>query len=136
MRNWLKWIRISLGLVAMLALLGLAQSQPISINRIPVVEWNHNDTLELIDYPTVLSWTAGCVENENQWPQIDSIEERLSRHPSVFKVEASVGINGIIRIQIDQRDPLLRLIDSLGHQIYLDKTKFNSSPLNKNSLAT
>lgn len=123
MQSWLKWVRISLGLGSMLALLGLAQSQSIAFTKVPVVEWNQNDTLELIDYPTVLTWTDGFVKNGSQWPQIDSMEERLRRHPSVYRVEASVGINGKIRIQIDQRDPLLRLIDSLGHQQYLDKTK-------------
>jgi cell division protein FtsQ len=121
MRNWLKWIRISFGVAAMLALLGLAQSQSIKLSDVPVVEWNQNDSLELIDYQTVLSWTSGFLPKGNSWPQIDSMEERLGRHPSVFHVEASVSVNGKIRIQIDQRDPLLRLIDSLGHQRYLDK---------------
>lgn len=106
----------------MVGLLGLAQSQPIRIRETPVVEWNAEDTLELIDYSTVLSWTSGLIVPGNQWLSIDSIEERLGRHPSVQNVEASLGINGQIRIQIDQRDPLLRLLDSLGHQNYLDKT--------------
>ena len=123
MRNWLKWIRISLGVCTMLALLGLAQSQPTSYNEVPVVEWNADDTQDLIDYSTVLSWTSGFASKSSRWPQIDSIEERLGRHPSVHQVQASVGINGTIRIQIDQRDPLLRLMDSLGHQLYLDKSK-------------
>ena len=110
-------------MLAMLALLGLGQSQSIELSEVPVVEWNKDDTLELIDYQTVLSWTSGFVSNGSAWPQIDSMEERLGRHPSVYHVEASVSVNGKIRIQIDQRDPIVRMIDSLGHQRYLDKTK-------------
>lgn len=123
MKSWLKWIRFALGLASMGFLLGLAQTQPNPHKTTAVVEWNDNDTLELIDYQTVLSLTKAFISDANTWPRIDSIEDRLSRFPSIEGAEASVGINGNVRIQINQRDPLLRLIDSLGHQQYLDKKK-------------
>ncbi len=123
MKKWLKWIRFALGLASMGFLLGIAQTQPHPHKTTAVVEWNDNDTLELIDYQTVLSLTGEFISNPNSWPRIDSIEDRLSRFPSIEVAQASVGINGNVRIQINQRDPLLRLIDSLGHQQYLDKKK-------------
>ncbi|MDA0929847.1 MAG: hypothetical protein O3C32_00580 [Bacteroidetes bacterium] len=123
MKKWLKWIRFALGLASMGFLLGLAQTQPNRHKTTAVVEWSDNDTLELIDYQTVQALTAEFISNPNAWPRIDSIEDRLSRFPSIEGAQASVGINGMVRIRINQRDPLLRLIDSLGHQQYLDKQK-------------
>jgi len=52
---------------------------------------------------------------------IHQIEKDLEQIPYVKNVTVSMDINGLLKITIDQRKPVLRIINELGNGYYLDE---------------
>jgi cell division protein FtsQ len=55
---------------------------------------------------------------------VRKIEEALELHASIKKAEVFRGPNRIIQTRIEQRRPILRIIDKLGASYYLDENGF------------
>ncbi len=53
---------------------------------------------------------------------LEKMERVLSKKPAVGKAELFVSIEGTLRIELDQREPVLRMIDREGKGSYLDKS--------------
>ncbi len=53
--------------------------------------------------------------------EIESIENMLEKDPFVFDANAFVDQHNNIRVRIQQREPLLRILDNNGGNYYLDK---------------
>jgi cell division protein FtsQ len=53
--------------------------------------------------------------------EVARVEELLNQDPFVQKSEAFVDANNDLNIKIEQRTPLLRIIDNTGQNYYLDK---------------
>jgi len=49
-----------------------------------------------------------------------AVTEAISVHPAVEKVNAYFQSNGVLSIEIEERDPVIRIIDGLGEQYYID----------------
>jgi cell division protein FtsQ len=49
------------------------------------------------------------------------IEKAISQQPNVDSVNVYFSINGNLHIEIDQRTPLIRIIDGVGESYYIDK---------------
>ena len=49
------------------------------------------------------------------------IEEELRQNPFIGQVDVFSGINGVLNIQIEQRIPLLRIIDKKNNAYYIDR---------------
>jgi cell division protein FtsQ len=52
---------------------------------------------------------------------LDKIEQVVHTNQAVKECKAYTGINGVLHIDIDQREPFVRIIDSRGQGYYLDK---------------
>lgn len=50
-----------------------------------------------------------------------NIEEQLKRYSSVKNAEVYVTLNGDIRVEIDQRNPIVRIINKRGQSYYIDQ---------------
>lgn len=53
---------------------------------------------------------------------LEKMEHTLSKKPAVGKANVFVSIEGTLRIELEQREPVLRLIDREGKGGYLDKS--------------
>jgi cell division protein FtsQ len=62
---------------------------------------------------------------------IPELERALNSHPAVENAEVSADLNGLIRISVVQRTPVLRIINKNGESYYIDKQS-KLMPLNEN----
>ncbi|MBS1651786.1 MAG: hypothetical protein JSU07_07235 [Bacteroidetes bacterium] len=62
------------------------------------------------------------------------LEKTLNSHPAIQKADVAADINGEIKINIIQRTPILRLINTDGESYYID-TEGKPMPLNENYTA-
>jgi cell division protein FtsQ len=52
---------------------------------------------------------------------VDRVERVLEEDPFVLNAEAMLTANSKVKINVQQREPILRVMDNLGAQYYLDK---------------
>ncbi len=52
---------------------------------------------------------------------ISMLENTIKKHPSVKKVEVYKKINGILYIEVEQRIPIVRIINDSNENFYIDK---------------
>lgn len=51
---------------------------------------------------------------------ISNIEKVLNSHAAISKAEVSMSIDGVVKIDVEQRNPVIRVINSGGDSYYLD----------------
>lgn len=62
---------------------------------------------------------------------IPELERALNSHPAVENAEVSADLNGVIKVSVVQRTPVLRIINKNGESYYIDKQS-KLMPLNEN----
>lgn len=62
---------------------------------------------------------------------IPELESALNSHPAIENAEVSADLNGLIKVSIFQRTPVLRIINKSGESYYID-TQSKLMPLNEN----
>jgi cell division protein FtsQ len=51
---------------------------------------------------------------------ITDIEKTLNSHPAISNTEVSMSIDGIVKVDVKQRNPIIRIINPNGDSYYLD----------------
>lgn len=77
------------------------------VNEKEIEQLLHKDELHVFGFP----------ESEVNTKQLETL---LSKEPGIRKAEVYTGINGRITVEIDQRDPIVRIINDRGYSYYLD----------------
>ncbi len=54
--------------------------------------------------------------------EVERMERVLEEDPFVADAETYVGLSNVLHVRIDQREPILRILDNTGGNYYLDKT--------------
>jgi cell division protein FtsQ len=72
----------------------------------------------------------------NQYKNINIplLEKALNNHPSVANAEISADLNGELKIDVEQRKPILRIINQDGESYYID-SQSKLMPLSENYTA-
>lgn len=52
---------------------------------------------------------------------VSEIEHVLNSHPAISNAEVSMGINGLVKVDVKQRNPIIRIINADGDSYYLDE---------------
>ncbi|NTW23121.1 MAG: hypothetical protein HGA37_00365 [Lentimicrobium sp.] len=53
--------------------------------------------------------------------EVEKIQKLFDNDPFIKKAAISIGVNGIVKASIKQRNPLVRVIDQKGQQFYIDE---------------
>ena len=125
-----KIIRISIGVflvTGIVALFSFAQNREnemlcskinILISRDPL---NENFLVEEDDIRQLIATQIGQVENSPiKNIDINSLERILYRNPWVLNANVYLDIDGVVNVEIEQRKPILRIINYLGENFYMD----------------
>jgi cell division protein FtsQ len=117
------WLMLALYFLVLLPLVG-AKKKDIACESINVaISDNTNnyfvqeaDVLSMLDDKGILL-KGYAIDSINR----DRLEELLLQHPSVKNAEVYGTLNGELNIAIEQRNPILRVINSFGESYYIDE---------------
>ncbi len=125
-----KIIRISIGVflvTGIVALFSFAQNREsemlcskinILISRDPLSE---NFLVEEDDIRQLIATQIGQVENSPiKNIDINNLERILYQNPWVLNANVYLDIDGVVNVEIEQRKPILRIINYLGENFYMD----------------
>lgn len=118
------WITVASGMVFLLGFVNAAeQSQKgrsISVNILDPEENQFLDEKDILDFleqrNDILVGEAFSKININE------IEKALNTHPAIEKANVSIDVNGDVKIDVDQRKPLVRIFTTTGESYYIDNT--------------
>ena len=130
------WISVIAGLFTSLAFVN-RQEQIIKSKgiKIEIEEANNNLFVDPIDIKEFLNSRNDFSENRKLSEiDINKIEKSLLTHPAILSAQVSLSIDGILKITIKQREPLVRVFNLSGESFYLDKNA-NLMPLSENYTA-
>lgn len=130
------WISVIAGLFTSLAFVN-RQEQIIKSKgiKIEIEEANNNLFVDPIDIKEFLNSRNDFSENRKLSEiDINKIEKSLLTHPAILSAQVSLSIDGILKITIKQREPLIRVFNLSGESFYLDKNA-NLMPLSENYTA-
>jgi cell division protein FtsQ len=123
MKNIIPWIALCLYMVVMLSFVS-AKRRAVPCDNVAVNIANENSNLfvEEIDVVTMLDDKSerilgAPIEHINA----NKMEELLQMHPSIKEANVHRSFNGVLNIDIQQRIPIMRIIDNNSESYYIDK---------------
>ncbi len=113
------------------------QEKNLTVNSININIINHNennflDETDVQDYFN--SRNEILLNNQYKNINIPLLEKTLNSHPSVANAEISVDLNGELKIEVEQRKPILRILNQDGESYYID-SQSKLMPLSENYTA-
>lgn len=93
----------------------------IKIEQLPIAE---KDLIRDVDILKILkvAFEDDIATLNVKSVDVGRVEEVLEREPMILNAEAYFDINNRLQIRIEQREPILRVLDNNGQSYYLDKT--------------
>lgn len=122
--NIASWVLLSLSIIAILGFVNYNQDQQICSDiEIRIDNSNGNFFVEEEDIfgmvyhemDTVLGRPISAIAGER-------LEHKINNHPSVSNAEVYKTIDGILRVDVQQRTPIVRVFSTNGESYYLDST--------------
>lgn len=127
------WIIAITGLITSLGFVSRSE-QAIVANNLNITIFNNDENLFLSenDVKQFLSDRKDSVLNSSYRNiNIPELERALNSHPAIENAEVSRELDGQIKIDIQQRTPVLRVINKDGESYYID-SQSKLMPLNDN----
>lgn len=95
-------------------------------------EMSFLDETDIQNYFNIRNETL--LNNQYKNLNIPALEKSLNSHPAVANAEISADLNGELKIMVEQRKPVLRIINQDGESYYID-SKSKLMPLSENYTA-
>jgi cell division protein FtsQ len=117
------WVLLLLYLVVMLSFTGAKKREVVCESvKIQVVDGTNNFFIEEKDVLSLLhDKREVLVGKELDSIDVNKIEEVLLLHPSVKQASVYRTLKGEVKIKINQRNPILRIINKGGDSFYVDE---------------
>lgn len=115
---------LSIGLVVILGFVGSVQNQKVCSDiKIEIDRSNGNFFVEEDDiYAMVYHEMDTVVGRPISAILTERLEYKINNHPSVANTEIYKTIDGILKIEVTQRTPIVRIFSFTGDSYYLDST--------------
>jgi cell division protein FtsQ len=127
------WIIAITGLITSLGFVSRSENNIVA-NNLNITIFNNDENLFLSesDVKQFLSDRKDSVLNSSYKSiNIPELERALNSHPAIENAEVSRELNGEIKVDIQQRTPVLRVINKDGESYYID-SQSKLMPLNEN----
>lgn len=113
------------------------QEKNITISSLNISITNPNE-ISFLDETDVQNFfntrNEKLLSNKYKNLNIPALEKSLNSHPAVANAEISADLNGELKIMVEQRKPVLRIINQDGESYYID-SKSKLMPLSENYTA-
>lgn len=114
-----------LGVSGLVVTLGFVNNREAMVKgKTITVNINQNDENSFVDEDDVLKFLQDRHDTLINKPMskinVYELEKCLNAHPSIANAEVAVSVSGDVSINITQRKPLVRIINTSGESFYLD----------------
>lgn len=116
------WIIAISGLMASLAFVSKKETKVVAKQlEITVNQTGENDFIDEDDIKQYFDERNDVLLNtELKNININALEKALNTHPAIENADLSVSVNGDLKINVQQRTPLVRVINMSGESYYID----------------
>jgi cell division protein FtsQ len=116
------WCLLIIGLIASLGFVNKQQGALLcKMPDITVDQEGDLYFLDKIDIGQLLKDRGDSISGQpKSTVNITEIERVLNSHPAISKAEVSMSIDGVVKIDVKQRNPILRVFSADGDSYYLD----------------
>ena len=127
------WIIAIAGLISSLGFVSRSESSIVA-SSLNITIFNNDENLFLSESDVrqfLIDRKDSVLNSRYKNINIPEIEKALNSHPAIENAEVSRELNGEIKIDIQQRTPVLRVINQDGESYYID-SQSKLMPLNDN----
>jgi len=127
------WIIAIAGLTSSLGFVSKSENNIVA-NNLNITIFNNDENLFLSETDVrqfLIDRKDSVLNSSYKNINIPEIEKALNSHPAIENAEVSRELNGEIKIDIQQRTPVLRIINQDGESYYVD-SQSKLMPLNDN----
>lgn len=118
------WVLLTVGLTVILGFVGQVQHQKVCSDiKVNIDRSNGNYFVEEEDiFAMVYHEIDTLVGRPISAIQTDRLEHKINNHPSVANTEIYKTLDGLLKIEVTQRTPIVRVFSYSGDSYYLDST--------------
>ena len=128
------WVICLSGLVVLMSFIEKEKASVVCKDVKVIIPGNQN-FIERAEVDQILIENGGrLVGRELKKINIHKLEESLKANPFILFAKVYADMNGVLNVQIRQREPILRIINIAGIDFYVDKDG-NKIPLSENFTA-
>lgn len=128
------WVICLSGLVVLMSFIEKEKAAVVCKDVKVIIPGNQN-FIERAEVDQILTENGGrLVGRELKKINIHKLEESLKANPFILFAKVYADMNGVLNVQIRQREPILRIINIAGIDFYVDKDG-NKIPLSENFTA-
>jgi cell division protein FtsQ len=116
------WITAVSGILASLSF-AAARGKQVTVHRVDAVVKGDEESFFITDREVAALFTGGhnsVIGQPVSHVDLRAIEDRLNNHPAISKAEVSHGLDGVLKLSVTQRKPVLRVINHDGESYYID----------------
>lgn len=115
----------TLGAAALVFTLGFVSDREQFVKgKTPQIIINQDDDNNFVDEDDILKFLKDRNDTLLGQPlheiNVYELEKALNSHPSIAKADVAVNVNGDVIINITQRKPIVRIINTSGESFYID----------------
>lgn len=116
------WVLVAAGFVVMLGFVESKEDKMLCNGlEVNITREEDNFFIEPHDIQQLLQEKGDSVTNQPvSTLNIPGIENMLNSHPAVSTADAYMQINGTLKVDINQRKPIVRIIDKYNNSYYID----------------
>ncbi|WP_207924636.1 cell division protein FtsQ/DivIB [Pedobacter changchengzhani] len=114
------WLTSLAGVVVLLSFINV-KKQTVKCTNVKIIIPGANNFIEREEVDAILKQDQGVLIGRNlEKINIHQIEKKLQSNPYIGFAKVYVDMDGVMKIEIKQRQPILRIINSSGQDFYID----------------
>ncbi|MGY3053670.1 cell division protein FtsQ [Pedobacter sp. UYEF25] len=128
------WLLSLAGLVVLLSFINV-KKQSVKCSNVKILIPGADNFIERDEIDAILKQSEGMLVGRNlELINIHKIEKRLQANPYIAFAKVFVDMDGTLHIEVNQRQPILRVINDVGQDFYIDN-KGLKMPISSNFTA-
>jgi cell division protein FtsQ len=114
------WLVCLASMVALMSFINI-KKQKVKCTKVEILIPGANNFIEREEVDAILKQTQGELVGRNlQGINIHQIEKSLKANPYIAFAKVYADMDGVIKIEVKQRQPILRIINAGGQDYYID----------------
>ena len=128
------WLVSLAGVVVLLSFINL-KKQTVKCSNVKILIPGADNFIERDEIDAILRQSEGMLVGRNlEKINIQKIEKRLQANPYIAFAKVFIDMDGTLNIEVSQRKPILRVINDMGQDFYIDN-KGLKMPISSNFTA-
>lgn len=114
------WLVCLAGVVVLMSFIGIKKKE-VKCTKVEILIPGADNFIEREEVDAILKESQGVLVGRNlQGINIHQIEESLKANPYIAFAKVYADMDGIVHIEVKQRQPVLRILNAAGQDFYID----------------